>query len=110
MPITLVIFGASGDLTRRKLMPALFQLYRKNRLPQGTCIVGIARTEFTDDQWRSALAESTRKYGSAFDQATWDKFAAMLHYQVGDIGDPRAFEALAQRLKELEGGQKTTRV
>ena len=77
MAISLVIFGASGDLTSRKLIPALFQLFRKQRLPEGTQIVGFSRTPFSDDQWRRALTDSTEKFsGGHFDRAAWDKFAA----------------------------------
>ncbi len=52
MAVTLVIFGASGDLTSRKLVPALYQLARKGRLPEQTAIVGFSRTPFADDEWR----------------------------------------------------------
>ena len=68
MPHTFVIFGASGDLTSRKLVPALYQLFRKKRLPADTRIVGFSRTEFTHDAWRAELAESTAKFaGNDFD-------------------------------------------
>ena len=111
MPLTLVIFGASGDLTSRKLVPALFQLFRKQRLPEGTQIVGFSRTPFSDDEWRRALAESTEKFSNGhFDRAAWDRFAPAIHYQAGDLSQAADFEALHQRLHELEGSPKVTRV
>jgi glucose-6-phosphate 1-dehydrogenase len=113
MPLTLVIFGASGDLTSRKLVPALFQLFRKQRLPEGTQIVGFSRTPFSDDAWRQALAKSTQSFnGEHFDRAVWDQFAAAIHYQAGDIDNGGAFDALHARLRELErsGSDPATRV
>jgi glucose-6-phosphate 1-dehydrogenase len=103
MAVTLVIFGASGDLTSRKLIPSLYQLSRKGRLPENTQIVGFSRTKFSDDEWRKSLAETTAKYlKSDFEAAAWDKFAAHVHYQAGDIGQQDDFEALHARLHELE--------
>jgi len=111
MPLTLVIFGASGDLTSRKLVPALFQLFRKQRLPADTKIVGFSRTHFSDDEWRRALTDSTEKFSNGqFDRAAWDKFAQAIHYQAGDIGQAADFEALHKRLHKLEGSPKVTRV
>ncbi len=111
MPVTLVIFGASGDLTSRKLVPALYQLFRKGRLPEETRIVGFSRTAFSDDAWRDSLGESTKKFHpKQFDAAEWQKFAAALHYQRGDLGSPADFDALHKRLHELEGSETVTRV
>jgi glucose-6-phosphate 1-dehydrogenase len=104
MAVSLVIFGASGDLTSRKLIPALYQLSRKGRLPAGTQIVGFSRTKFSDDAWRKSLAETTAEFAvKEFDQAAWNKFAPLVHYQPGDIGNQEDFEALHSRLHELEG-------
>ena len=111
MAVTLIIFGASGDLASRKLVPALFQLFRKGRLPEDTRIVGFSRTPFTDAAWRAALAESIARFsGSEFDAAMWKKFAPAIHYQPGDIKRPDDFEALHKRLHELEGSPEVTRV
>ncbi len=63
MSCALVIFGASGDLTRRKLIPALYQLHRKRRLPDGIRVVGFSRSKYTHTAWRDALAESTAAAG-----------------------------------------------
>jgi glucose-6-phosphate 1-dehydrogenase len=111
MPYTFVIFGASGDLTSRKLIPALYQLFRKGRLPQATRIVGVSRTSFTDDAWRTSLAESTKKFvGDDFSPELWAEFAANVHYQPGDIAQADDFTKLAERLMELESGENTTRI
>jgi glucose-6-phosphate 1-dehydrogenase len=111
MATTLVIFGASGDLTSRKLVPALFQLFRKGRLPEETQIVGFSRTKFSDVTWRTALAESTAEFnGKSFDADAWRQFAPALHFQPGDLARPDDFEALHKRLHELEGSRKVARV
>lgn len=111
MAHTMVIVGASGDLTSRKLIPALYQLFRKKRLPTQTRILGFARTKFSDDEWRNSLAETTRKFsGKAFDEATWHAFAANVFYQSGDIGTAADFATLAERLNTLESSSGATRV
>ncbi len=103
MAVTLVIFGASGDLTSRKLIPALYQLSRKGRLPEKTQIVGFSRTKYSDDEWRTSLADSTAQFlNSEFDAAAWAKFAPHVHYQAGDISQQDDFEALHARVHELE--------
>ena len=87
MAHTMVIFGASGDLTSRKLIPALYELHRKKRLPADTRIVGVARTKFTDDQWRKSLHDTTKEFaGKNFDEVTWNSFAPSIFYHPGDIG------------------------
>jgi glucose-6-phosphate 1-dehydrogenase len=102
---SIVIFGASGDLTSRKLVPALYRLFRKKRLPQGTRIVGFSRTEFSDDQWREKLAESTTKFAAAeFNTDGWRRFAEAIFYQPGDIGRADDFRRLSERLQSLEQG------
>ncbi len=89
MSQTIVIFGASGDLTSRKLVPALYELHRKKRLPEETRIVGFSRTPLSDEAWRAKLAESTAHFvGDHFDPASWETFAPWLFYQPGDIARP----------------------
>jgi glucose-6-phosphate 1-dehydrogenase len=102
VPATFVIFGASGDLTQRKLIPALYQLFRKGRLKDRTQIVGFSRTRFTDDAWRQQLAASTAEFTKDFDAGAWQKFAQSIHYQPGDIGRREDFLALGERLRSLE--------
>ena len=102
---TLVIFGASGDLTQRKLIPALFNLQRKGRLPAELRIVGFARRPWTDDEFRAQLRAGFEQFAPRdFDAARWATFAAGITYFRGDLGTPADFERLGQRLGELETG------
>jgi glucose-6-phosphate 1-dehydrogenase len=111
MPSTIVIFGASGDLTSRKLVPALYMLYRKRRLPEGTRIVGFSRSAFSHDAWRSKLADTTAEFaGREFDKENWNQFAKSIFYHAGDIGHKDDFVALAKMLDELEQGVSTERL
>ncbi|RMF39158.1 MAG: glucose-6-phosphate dehydrogenase [Planctomycetota bacterium] len=111
MAHTIVIFGASGDLTSRKLIPALYRLHCQSRLPPETRIVGVARSKFSDDQWRKQLTESTQKFlGDQFDPEAWNSFIANVFYQPGDIQSAEDFQTLAARLQEIEGGRPTDRV
>jgi glucose-6-phosphate 1-dehydrogenase len=111
MPHTLAIFGASGDLTSRKLIPALYSLFQKGRLPSDTRIVGIARTKFTHEAWRDELAAATQKFAAkAFNSAAWTAFAANVFYQPGDIDQPEDFARLSAFLDELEAKRQSTRL
>ncbi|NIN95854.1 MAG: glucose-6-phosphate dehydrogenase [Anaerolineae bacterium] len=83
---TIVIFGASGDLTRRKLVPALFSLYVKGRLPSGTRIVGFAKDELTDEAFRTHLRSGVEEFGAPLlNTAAWDAFATNVRYLPGDF-------------------------
>jgi glucose-6-phosphate 1-dehydrogenase len=111
MTQTIVIFGASGDLTTRKLLPALYELHRKGRLPERTRVIGFSRTEFSDDAWRKKLAESTAQFvGKTFDAVAWESFAPSLFYHAGDINHPDDFVALGRRCDKLEGDGESARV
>jgi len=111
MAHTIVIFGASGDLTSRKLIPALYLLHQKGRLPKETRVVGVSRTKFSHDAWRAELEKTTRKFtGNEFDATSWAQFAGNVYYQPGDIDQPESFQALKAFLNELEQGQPTTRL
>lgn len=111
MAHTMVIFGASGDLTSRKLIPALYQLFQRGRLPKETRIVGFSRSKFSHDEWRKQLTETTRKFSEgAFEDASWNTFASQIYYQQGDIENVRDFESLGKLLTEIESGAEATRV
>ena len=111
MANTFVIFGASGDLTSRKLIPALYSLHRKGRLPAATKVVGVSRTQFTHEQWRQSLAESTANYsGRHFDSDSWSDFAENVFYQAGDIQSQDDIRQLATFLDQLDGERGCTRV
>ena len=111
MPHTFVIFGASGDLTQRKLIPALYRLFRKGRLPAETRIVGSARTKFSHEAWRAALADTAGKHlGGDFEASLWNKFAQNLFYHPGDIKKQDDFAALSRLLREIEKSDSNTRI
>jgi glucose-6-phosphate 1-dehydrogenase len=111
MAHTIVIFGASGDLTRRKLIPALYRLHRQGRLPAGTRIVGVSRTAFSHEAWREQLAESTAEFtDDDFDTTAFGEFAANVFYQPGDVSKSKDFAALATLLDEIEGEASADRI
>ena len=96
-PLTVVIFGASGDLTWRKLIPALFNLAQKGKLPPEALIVGVARTAYSDDDYRKELEPKVKGIlpGEQFDPAKWAAFAARIHYVSTDATQPGGCQALA---------------
>lgn len=109
-PCAFVIFGASGDLTHRKLIPALFNLFLKGLLPVGFAIVGFARRPWTDDDFRAEMRraiEDHSKYLMA-DVSAWESFAKTLSYIVSPFEDLTGYHALKQKLAEL-GKTKGTR-
>ncbi len=111
MAATLVIFGASGDLTSRKLIPALYVLLRKKRLPAETTIVGFSRTAFSHEAWRERLAESTARFiGADFDRETWKELASRIFYFSGDIERRDDFLSLNDFLKQTESTPSSTRI
>ncbi|QDU96368.1 glucose-6-phosphate dehydrogenase [Lignipirellula cremea] len=111
MSHSIVIFGASGDLTSRKLIPALYSLFAKDRLPEDTRIVGVSRSEFSHEEWRSSLAESTKKFvGSSFSEEAWQKFSQQIFYLAGDINTPADFDKLRDFLDEKESGDDCSRI
>ena len=111
MATTIVIFGASGDLTSRKLIPSLYQLHRKKRLPPETRIIGSSRTKFTHEAWRTALGETTKKFtGKDFDEALWTEFAAKIFYHAGDLNNDADMAKLKSTIEEIEGGQAVSRI
>ena len=111
MPHTFVILGASGDLTHRKLVPALYHLFRKGRLPKDTRVVGFSRTAFTHDEWRGDLAKAVARFvGNDFDAGLWDRFSQNIYYHAGDIGRAEDFRTLARLLSDIEKAENSTRV
>ena len=96
----LVIFGASGDLTKRKLIPSLYDLCRTRQLPRHMGIVGVSRTAMTDDQFRDRMKPWCAKR-PGFTEETWPHFAQRLHYHAGDATDFDSFGSLKARLTEL---------
>jgi glucose-6-phosphate 1-dehydrogenase len=106
-PKTIVIFGASGDLTQRKLIPALFSLYRKRRLLENTRIVGFARRPWSDSDFRERLWDGIQQFAgpsAKSDQAAWDAFSASVVYVQGDLSQPDSYQNLRASLGQLEAG------
>jgi glucose-6-phosphate 1-dehydrogenase len=103
-PAALVLFGASGDLTRRKLVPALYSLARDGQLPPGSYLVGVARRPYETDSFRAAMRAAADEFARLrpVDEATWSAFAARLDYHATDFADPAGYRALAARLESLD--------
>lgn len=108
-PSILVIFGASGDLTHRKLIPALYSLAHDGLLPAGQAIVGLARVEYTDEAFRNEMRQACEKYARTrpVDDAIWTNFAKGLFYVKGEFNDPAAYQRLKAKLEELDASRGT---
>ena len=97
----IVIFGASGDLTKRKLIPALYDLHATGQLPDKFGVLGVARTEMADEVFRDHLYEWVRQHALHFDEGKWQWFARLLHYHVADPTKPESYPDLKIRMAEL---------
>jgi glucose-6-phosphate 1-dehydrogenase len=99
----MAIFGVSGDLTSRKLMPSLYDLAVSVPLPPGFSIIGISRREWSDDQFRAEMHEAVKEHATApvTDEA-WESFARGLFYVQGNFDDPDTYDRLGQRLQEVD--------
>jgi glucose-6-phosphate 1-dehydrogenase len=106
-PCLLVIFGASGDLTRRLLVPGLFGLYKEKLLPEGFAVLGVSRTAFSDDAFRGMLKGAAREHDrERFDDAQWEAFAAGLFYHAADLESPACYPGLNGRIRSLCAGRR----
>lgn len=108
-PCAVVIFGANGDLTKRKLIPALYRLFYERRISENFAVIGNSRTAMSDDQFRERMRESVSKFleDAPFDEGVWKSFAQCLFYVAGNVNDDVLFEALGKRLGELETSHQT---
>ncbi len=106
-PLTVVIFGASGDLTGRKLVPALFNLALKGRLPAEAKILGVSRTEFSDPAFRAELATKVKDAfltsGETWNEEAWIAFAERIHYVPTDVTKPGGMSPIQAWFDEHEG-------
>jgi len=103
LPTSIIIFGASGDLTKRKLIPSLFNLFRKGRLPKQFHIVGYGNTDYSDDQFREHLEEGMKQFMPfEYKPEEWDSFAPNLNYVQGRYTDLADFKRLGASLKDWE--------
>jgi glucose-6-phosphate 1-dehydrogenase len=112
-PCALVIFGASGDLTHRKIFPALYALAYRRLLPERFAVIGSARSDWTDEEFRDRMERAVREFGrDDFKQEVWDRLAEATHYLSMDFADSSGEDRLAERLNELdeERGTRGNRV
>jgi glucose-6-phosphate 1-dehydrogenase len=107
-PCAVILFGASGDLAKRKVIPAMFDLAVHDSLGSRYVIVGFARTGMSDEAFRTTTGEAARTMSELgpIDPKEWADFASCLYYNSGDYSDPQAYAQLAKRLAELEAGKK----
>jgi len=102
-PCVLVIFGASGDLTRRKLIPAMYEMHRAGLLPPEACVLGTSRSEKSDDQWRDELEPWVRDHANEFEEGVWREFAQRVHYHACDATSDSSYAGLRARIADLDG-------
>jgi glucose-6-phosphate 1-dehydrogenase len=102
-PCSVVIFGATGDLTHRKLVPALYNLAADGELPPAVAVVGFARREKSDDEFRKEMEESTRKFSrQSVRDEIWKTFAQSIFYHQSDFGDESGYKTLAAKLDKID--------
>jgi len=107
-PCVMVIFGAAGDLTKRKLIPALYNLAKEKLLPSEFAIVGFARREMNDEQFREKISAEIRQYlTNSFDPQLWAQIVDRLYYVFGHFEDDQAYQRLQQRLVQIDQEHKT---
>jgi glucose-6-phosphate 1-dehydrogenase len=102
-PCAMVIFGAAGDLTKRKLIPALYNLARSQLLPREFAIVGVARAPLTTDEFRQKMTRDIREFATdQVEPGLWDWFAERLHYLPGNFDDARVYPELRTLLETVD--------
>src|ERR1700731_2225134 len=101
-PCSIVIFGATGDLTHRKLIPALYNLAADGELPPAVTVVGFARRKKNDDDFRRDLEEATRKFSrQSVRDEIWKTFAQSIFYHESDFGEESGYKILAPKLDKI---------
>ncbi len=102
-PCVMVIFGAAGDLTKRKLIPALYNLAQSNLLPKEFAVVGVARAQMSTDDFRQKMSRDIHEFAtSSVDAHLWDSFEKQLYYLSGDFQDPSTYEQLQELLATVD--------
>ena len=106
-PCSIVIFGASGDLTARKLIPALYHLFKDKLMPPAFRVIGFARREKTDESWRQELRTALDQFSRTkpVDEKVWKEFSANVFYCMGDLMDASAYAKLEQQLNSFKDPQ-----
>jgi glucose-6-phosphate 1-dehydrogenase len=104
----LVIFGASGDLTKRKLIPALYNLALEKRLPERFSVVGFARSDMSDGDFRNKMREAVSEFSRTGlkDEQVWQQFASTLYYVRGDYNEPGAYQRLKSMIDGFDRGSR----
>src|SRR5438876_9582554 len=102
-PCSIIIFGASGDLTARKLIPAFYHLYKEKLMPADFRIIGFARREKTDASWREELRRALDQFSRTkpVDDQVWQQFAQRLFYCPGDLTNADAYQRLEKQLTDF---------
>jgi glucose-6-phosphate 1-dehydrogenase len=102
-PCAIVIFGAAGDLTKRLLMPALYNLAHANLLPKDFAIVGVAHTAISQEDFRSNLSQDIQEFATVpVDKQLWQQVEQRLYYLTGDFQDPNTYRQLQDLLKQVD--------
>src|SRR5574337_50252 len=100
---TLVIFGGSGDLARRRLIPAVYNLLLDGLLPSNYVVLGLGRTQMSDEEFRSTVRDGVIKHSrQALIEDTWNTFSQHLFYLAGGNDDPQTYTRLKERAEDLE--------
>src|SRR6202050_3380103 len=98
-PCVMVIFGASGDFTKRKLIPALYNLAKDNLLSKDFALVGFARNELTSEQFRDEIGKEIGEFATTtIDPDLWSWFSSRIYYLSGDFSAPNAYKQLVELL------------
>jgi glucose-6-phosphate 1-dehydrogenase len=108
-PCAFVLFGATGDLAHRKVMPAIYQLWRTNLLPAEFSLVAVARRPYTDESFAAEVRASLEAYSRVqpIDEAAWAELAKRITYEQLDFGDDAGFDRLGERLDALDAARGT---
>lgn len=108
-PCAIVILGANGDLTKRKLIPALYRLAYDRRIPPGFAVIGNSRTGMSDEQFRGKMREALDEFldDTPFDERLWADFSQSLFYLAGDLNNPETFQRMAKCLEEVDRQRQT---
>jgi glucose-6-phosphate 1-dehydrogenase len=107
-PCVMVVFGATGDLAHRKILPAVYNLRRAGLLPQESAVLGFSRRPYSDSTYRSEMRQAVEKFSrNPVEPALWDDFASGIYYQAGNFGSVDDFRNLADRIEQIDSARGT---
>jgi glucose-6-phosphate 1-dehydrogenase len=106
-PCVIVIFGASGDLTHRKLIPAIFDLFQAGLLSKHSAVMGFSRSQMSDEDFRRTARDGLEHYGNIVSERLWEEFETRLHYLPGGFDDPASYRKLQERLERIDATHGT---